>query len=294
MKIAVTGGAGFIGARLAQALSSAGHEVIIIDRVQPPTPMPLETRIADITSLNSMQSALEGVEVVYHLAGLVLDTVRKNAFGGFTINAMGTLNTLEACRLNDVRRFLFASTFYVYDGIPAEEHVNESTLVQAAKMELFGFTKLAGEAQIKEYARRHKFEATILRFGSAYGPGNSSNVVRTFIESALAKQPVDIWGSGARRNQYTFVDDIAQGCVLALGAPGETFNLISPETTTIRELVDLLKRKLSFQVTFDTSKKEGASMPYMSSEKAQKLLKWKPIPIEEGIKRTLKEQYGVS
>jgi len=152
-------------------------------------------------------------------------------------------------------------------------------------MELFGATKTFGETLLKEYRKKYGLNYVILRYGSAYGLGNCSNVVKTFLEAGWNKQTLEVWGQGKRRNQYTYVDDLAEGSALAIDKVDEVYNLISPEETTIRELAELLKAKYGFEVIYHTERPEGASMPYMSSRKAIKDLGWKPITLEEGIGR---------
>jgi UDP-glucose 4-epimerase len=287
MKIAVTGGAGFIGSRVAKKLLEKGHDVTVIDITEPAIEG-VETIIADITDLEQIKSALKNIDAVYHIAGLVLDAVRKNPYNSVKVDSLGTANVLDACIENNIKKILFASTFYDYDGIDEKMIVNEETPLRT-EMEFFGASKLLGELMIKEYSRKYGLEYVIFRFGSAYGSGNCTNIVRTFIEYALRNEPMEIWGEGKRRNQYTFVDDIAEGCVLGLNEDNEIFNLISPEQTSTSKLAKIMEEKYGFKFVFDSTHPEGASMPYMFSMKAMEKLGWKPTDLEEGIKKTVLE-----
>ncbi|MBI2829946.1 MAG: NAD(P)-dependent oxidoreductase [Chloroflexi bacterium] len=288
MRIAVTGGSGFIGSRLAVKLAQLGHQVTAVD-IKPSSLPGCALKLADLTDMKQTIEALKDTDVVYHLGGFVLEGVRKNPCAGTTLNVNGTLNVLEACKANQIKKVLFASTFYVYDGIPDTATVNEDSPLDLLKMELFGATKLMSEALIKEYTKKGGLEYVILRLGSVYGPGNCTNVVRTFVESALAGKSMDVWGSGKRSNQYTLLDDVVDGCILALDKVNETYNLISPERTSIKELADLLEKKYHFQVSFDATKKEGASTAYMSAQKAIEKLGWKPTTLEKGVEKTVAE-----
>ena len=292
MKIAVTGGSGFIGSRLVKKLTDMGHQVVVIDLMEPSTKSDIEVKIADVMDLQQMKSALKGVDVVYHLVGMVVNTTRKNPYKAVLLHSGGTVNVLEACRANGVKKILYASTFYVYDGISEKIVVNEETPLNILSMELFGSTKLLGEAILKDYSRKYGLEYVILRFGSAYGTGGCSNVVLTFIDFGLKDEPIEIWGEGKRRNQYTYVDDIAEGCVLAMNKTNEIYNLISPEETATGELAELLKRKYGFEVVYNPIQKEGPSMSYMSSRKAILELGWKPTPLEKGIDKIMSEIKG--
>jgi nucleoside-diphosphate-sugar epimerase len=105
----------------------------------------------------------------------------------------------------------------------------------------------------------------------------------------LLGETIVVWGQGARRNQYTHRDDIVDGIIAGMLQPKETFNLISPEVSTTRELVDLLAAEFGFRVEFDVSRKEGASMPYMSPAKAIQRLGWTPMSLREGVLKTMRE-----
>jgi UDP-glucose 4-epimerase len=289
MKLAVTGGAGFIGTRLVEKLGKNGYRTSVIDIISPEHNGGFDFKEADIRDLEATKSALAGNEVVFHLAGSVLDGVRKSPFAGTELNVRGTLNVLEGCRTNDVTKIIYASTFYVYDGIDPTAIVDETASLNGNGMELFGASKLIGENLVRTYGQKYGLQFVILRFGSAYGSGNCSNIVKTFLESGMNGKPAVVWGRGHRWNQYTFVDDIAEGCVLSLRAENEIFNLISPEQTTIKELATLAKELANLETEFDLSKKDGTSVPYMSSEKARVKLKWTPTPLKAGIQTTIDE-----
>lgn len=289
MKIAVTGGSGFIGSRLVKKLMDKGYQVVVVDLVEPSMKSDVQVRITDVMNFEQIKSALKDVDVVYHLVGMVVNTVRKNPYKAVLLHSQGTVNVVEACRMNGVKKILYASTFYVYDGISEKVVVNEETPLNPLNMELFGSTKLSGEAIIRDYSRKYGLEYVILRFGSAYGTGGCSNVVLTFIDLGLKGEPIEVWGEGKRRNQYTYVDDIAEGCVLAMDRTNETYNLISPKETTTGELAELLKKKYGFEVVYNPVQKEGSSMAYMSSRKAITELGWKLVLLEEGIDKIMSE-----
>ncbi len=289
MKIAITGGGGFIGIQLSRRLIDRAHDVTVIDIAPQSQTKNFTAKTADITDLEETKKAIAGNQTVYHLAGGVLENVRKAPYLGTELNVTGTLNVLESCRVNDVKRIIFASTFYVYDGIDPTALVDEETSLNGNGMELFGASKLIGENLVRTYSQKYGIEFVILRFGSAYGAGNCSNIVKTFLDSGIQGKPAVVWGRGHRWNQYTYVGDIADGCVLSLPEKNEIFNLISPEQTSIRELADMVKETLNLEVAFDFTKREGTSVPYMSSEKARIRIKWKPVTLKEGIQRTIAE-----
>jgi len=284
MKIGVTGGSGFIGSRLVDELTRSNHEVVSIDLLPPTRKEGFEFIQADLTSFEKTERLVEGLDVIYHVAGTVLEQVRADPFRASGVNINITRNIAEAARKKDVDKIIFASSFYVYDGIDSDMIVNEATPLNTMKMELFGGTKVFGETLLKEYSKRYGIKYLILRYGSAYGPGGQgSNVIKAFLDSAIAGRTIDVWGPGNRRNQYTYVDDLAKGSALSLPRDNEIYNLISPEETSVRQLTETISHKIPVKVSFALEKKEGSSMPYMSSRKAISDLSWQPISVDHGI-----------
>lgn len=282
MRIVVTGGAGFIGKALVKGLQAENHDVVAADvrsDRDSGTAQPL-----DVLDLDAVCTVLAGSNAVYHLAGPVLETARSDPFGSSSLQINGTLNVLEACSRVSVPKVVLASSFYVYDGLPADGIVNESSRLNPSGMELFGSLKVSAEQLVQAYSKKAGLRFAILRFGSAYGWGTGSNLIQTFLEAGLRGETPEVWGAGLRLNQYTHVDDIARGAVAALSSNNEIFNLISPEETSTGEIAFLIRDIFGFEVKFLKDKPEGKSMPYMSPRKAVRHLGWRPIPLIEGLK----------
>ncbi len=284
MMIAVTGGAGFIGGALVSRLRAFGHQVLVLD-VREIEGDGTEWRPTDILNFEQVKDSLKDIDLVFHLAGPVLEACRRNAYDASTLQIVGTLNVLEACRVLEVPKLALASSFYVYDGLLDTMIVNESSPLDIAPMELFGAVKFTAEKLVRTYATKYSLEYVIFRFGSAYGLGNCTNVVKSFLEAGWRGETIEVWGKGLRRNQYTYFDDIAQGCVLGMGQRNEVYNLISSEETTTGDLARLIRAKFGFEVAFNEAQSEGPSFPYMSSRKAMQQLGWVPMPLAEGIDR---------
>jgi len=282
MRIVVTGGAGFIGRALVEELGLAGHEAVSAD-VRTPDGASGLSRCVDVLDVEQLRMAVARADVVYHLAGPVLDTARSDPFWSSRLQLAGTLNVLDACRTVGVPKVMLASSFYVYDGLPADGIVNESSRLDPAKMELFGSLKVAAEQLLLGYARKYGLRFVILRFGSAYGWGEGSNLVQAFLKAGLEGHTLDVWGHGLRSNQYTYVDDIARGCVAALKVDNDIFNLVSPDETSTGELASLMCRRHGFTMRLLTDKPEGADFPYMSSRKAVRQLGWVTTPLEQAL-----------
>lgn len=282
MRIVVTGGSGFIGRPLMGELQRAGHEAVAAD-VRTADGLAGLSRCVDVLDAEELKPAVAGADVVMHLAGPVLDTARSDPFWSSRLQLSGTLNVLDACRTAGVPKLVLASSFYVYDGLPAEGIVNESSRLDPSRMELFGSLKVAAEQLVLGYARKFGLKYVILRFGSAYGWGEGSNLVQAFLQAGLEGRVLDVWGRGIRSNQYTYVEDIARGCVAALEAEDEIFNLVSADETATGDLAALMCRRYGFDMRLLVDKPEGADFPYMSSRRAVRRLGWATTPLEEAL-----------
>jgi nucleoside-diphosphate-sugar epimerase len=285
MRVVVTGGSGFIGSRLCRRLVARGDEVTVVDLV-PARASGCRSVHSSVLDLDGTTRHVAGADVVVHLAGYVREGMRRSPHEGATLQLQGTLNVLEACRRAEVGHVALASSFYVYDAMPADVTVDESTPLDPRPKELFGAGKLMAEALCHEYQRRHGLDYTVFRLGAVYGFGGSS-AVGDFIETGLRGQTIEVWGRGVRRNQYTYVDDIADGIIAGLARRNETYNLISPEATTTGQLAEMLAAVHGFRVRFDTDRPEGPSFPYMSAGKAVSELGWQPISLQDGVKATV-------
>lgn len=287
MRVIVTGGSGFIGTRLVRALCGLGHRVVVVDQ-QPCDVQGIAMHIQSVLDAQAMCEVIRGADTVIHLAGPLRDSTRRDPYSGAALQLQGTSNVLEACRMNGIPHFMLASSFYVYHSLPETAIVDEDMVLDPLRMELFGAIKLTAEALCREYTRKYALSHTILRIGSAYGPGGT-NVIRRFLETGIEGTTLEVWGEGKRRNQYTFVDDLVSGIIAALDTCNETFNLCSPEVTTTACLADMLEREFGFTVYFDPSRPEEASFPVVDSRKAIETLDWKPTNLCEGLRATLQE-----
>jgi nucleoside-diphosphate-sugar epimerase len=174
----------------------------------------------------------------------------------------GRLRRLEACRVHGVPRLVLASSFYVYEQIDEGSTVDEETPLDLFAKGLFGAAKLTAERLVREYGAEYGLRCAILRCGSAFGPGRCTNVVKALLEAGFSGRPLEIWGSGRRKAQLTFVDDLAAGMVLALGRDG-TYNLVSPEAVSVRSLAVLLQEHYDFEIRYHPELPEGPAFPYI-------------------------------
>jgi UDP-glucose 4-epimerase len=238
MRVLVTGGAGFIGSHVVDALVDAGHEPRIFDIVESPWHPEVDTFIGDLTCAETVKAAARGCDAIAHL-GAIADVSHVAADPAYAerVNSGGTANVLEAARAEDVKRVVYASTIWVYDGCDAEA-VDEESLLGLPR-HAHTAQKIAGEMYCTSYAELYGVDYTILRFGIPYGPrARPAAVIPQFFKNALAGRPLTIAGGGKQSRRFTYVGDIARGVVVALApyARNRVYNLSSDETVTILEL----------------------------------------------------------
>ena len=230
MKVVVTGGSGFLGSHIADALSAAGHETVIFDVAPSPWLQPNQTMVVgSVLDPDKVTSALRGTEAIYHLAAMadIADTLDRPR-EAVEINVMGTVNMLEAARAIGVRRFVFASSIYVYS--------NHGSFYRT--------TKQACENLIHDYHERFGLEFTVLRFGSLYGPrADDSNGVHQLLSQALAERRIDHYGTGDEVREYIHVFDAAAMSVdiMAPEFANQYVHLTGRERMTTREMLHMIR-----------------------------------------------------
>ncbi|TMB98546.1 MAG: NAD-dependent epimerase/dehydratase family protein [Chloroflexi bacterium] len=296
MRVGITGGAGFIGSHVVDALVSAGHDVTVIDVKPPHRPEPRHVA-ANLLDSQALLEAVGGLEAVYHLAAVAdVNDVNADPAAAIDLNVTGTLRVLEACRANAVRRVILASTVWVYSSVaPTEADIVSETEPFAADAgrHIYTTSKIAAEMLCHDYWNMHGLPFTILRYGIPYGPRmRLSLVVPVFVRKALAGEPLTVAGDGLQHRKFVYVEDLARGHVLALGAKAEnqTYNLDGAEKITILRIAETVLRLTgsSEAIQFTEARSGDYSGKDVSSEKARRELGWAPeIGFDEGMQRTV-------
>ena len=225
--ITVLGGSGFIGSHVADQLSQEGYRVRILDRVASSWKKESqEMIIGDLLDKKLLNKAIAGSDIVYNFAALAdLDKARNKPIETAEVNIMGNIQALEACRANGIKRFIFASTVYVYS--------REGSFYRCSKQ--------AAESYIEEYQRIFNLDYTILRYGSLYGPrADMSNGLFRIIKNALDTGIVRYEGSPDALREYIHVEDAAKASVIALGDEFRNQSVVLTGQEPMR-VVDLLK-----------------------------------------------------
>jgi UDP-glucose 4-epimerase len=203
MQVTVIGGSGFLGSYVADQLSAAGHSVRIYDRTPSAWRRPVQEMIVgDLLDYPRLNEAIAGSEVVYYFAALAdLNLALDQPIETVRVNVLGNVQALEACRANGVKRFLYASTVYVYS--------QEGGFYRCSKQ--------AAEHYVEEYQRTYGLDYTILRYGSLYGPrADSSNGLYRIVRDALETSTISYEGNAESVREYIHVEDAAGASVVAL------------------------------------------------------------------------------
>jgi UDP-glucuronate 4-epimerase len=305
MRVLVTGGAGFIGSHLVQKLLACGHQVVILDDFNDfYDPQIKHGNIADFAADvavyhvdlrdgDSVRNLFdrEKIDVIMHLAARagVRPSIQQPRLY-YDTNVTGTLHLLEAARVTGVERFVFASSSSVYGAsktIPfsENEHLTQTLSPYAA-------TKVAGEFLCSTYSHLYNLRVVALRYFTVYGPRQRPDLaIHQFTRRIYAGQPIDQFGDGTTRRDYTYIDDVIHGTVAALQYEGplfDIFNLGESDTIQLKDLIAAIENALGKKAKINRLPEQPGEMPLTCADisKARKLLGYKPTTrLGEGLPR---------
>ena len=252
-KAIVTGGAGFIGSYIAEALVSRGYQVVIIDNLSSGTLSNIKTLLTghkaqfvqgSVGDLPLLRSMFSGAEYVFHQAAIAsVPRSVKNPRATHLANAAGTLNVLIAASDSGVKRVVYASSSAVYGDTPAKVQKEDQ---MPDPLSPYAATKLAGEYYCRVFQAIHGLGTVSLRYFNVYGPRQSpasdyAAVIPAFISSVLSGKPPVIYGSGEQTRDFVYVKDVAEANVLAAESSATgVYNIGSGTAITINELARLI------------------------------------------------------
>ncbi|MCX7819950.1 MAG: NAD-dependent epimerase/dehydratase family protein [Kiritimatiellae bacterium] len=252
--VLVTGGAGFIGSHLVEALAADGVEVRAFDNLSSGRAENLagvrgrvDLIVGDVRSEAQLAAAMDGVGVVVHLAALVsvADSVERPA-ENYEINVMGTVRVLEAARAAGVRRVVCASSAAVYGNEPTLPKREDMPPVPASP---YAAAKLAGEQIARVHAELYGLGTVSLRFFNVYGPRQDpsspySGVISRFVEALARGEPPRVFGDGRQTRDFVFVRDVVAAIRRAADSPavgrGEVFNVGTGRASSLLEVLGVL------------------------------------------------------
>ncbi len=298
MRILVTGGAGFIGSHLVDALVESGHRVSVVDNlstgleeyVNPSAAFYREDIAGD--HLRAV-FAKEKPEVVFHLAAHVnLRESFQEPTAGARNNIVGSLNLLQLMAEFGVPKIVFSSTGGAIYGEPKQIPTPETYF--AIPTSPYGISKLAVEYYLDVWQRLHGIEYVALRYANVYGPRQGgkgeAGVVAIFAKKMLKGEPVEIFGDGKQTRDYVYVADVVAANLAALEYRGSgIFNIATGLETSVRGIFEKLSKLLNYSAApaFAPAVKGEILRSALDISKAKRELGWQPkVSLEEGLSRT--------
>ncbi len=298
-KVLVTGGAGFIGSHLVDRLAADGHAVTVIDnfstgRVDNLAHQKDNVRIieADITDFNTISVHFRGQDIVFHIAALadiVPSIVNPRAY--YTSNVLGTMNVVEASRLNKIEKFVYAASSSCY-GIPPEGFYPTPETAPINPQYPYALTKYIGEQTALHWGQVYSLPVVSLRFFNVYGPrsrtsGTYGAVFGVFLAQKLDSKPYTVVGDGNQTRDFVFVTDVADALVAAgfSSVKNEIFNVGTGNPQSVNTLVSLLGGE-----KIHIPKRPGEpDCTWADINKIQSVLGWEPkVSFPEGVREILK------
>jgi len=303
MRILVTGGAGFIGSHLVEKLLATGHEVSILDDFNDfYDPQIKRANVAAVagevpihridlrdSGAVSLLFHREKFDAIAHLAARagVRPSIRQPQLY-YDTNVGGTLHLLEAARLTGIQRFIFASSSSVY-GVSKTVPFSES-LHLTQTISPYAATKIAGEFLCSTYSHLYQMRIVALRFFTVYGARQRPDLaIHQFTRKIHAGEPIDQFGDGTTRRDYTYIDDIIQGVMAALEYNGplfDIFNLGENDTIQLKDLIVAIESALGRKAKINPLPEQPGDMPVTCADisKARRLLGYNPTtPLSAGL-----------
>lgn len=294
MRVAVTGGCGFIGSHVVDHLVAAGHEVLVLDKHRHWVNPAADYLICDVLAEGALDRALASRDAVFHLAGMAdVNEVTADPVHAIRLNVEGVGRVLDTARRLDCGRVVMASTVWVYGATAGRGERTEDAPVDLARAgHLYVATKLAAEMVMHSYREMYGQEFTILRYGIPYGPRmRQALVVARFVRAAQQGEPITIAGSGDQQRNFLYVEDLAEAHVLALSqaAANQTLALEGDTPVSVNEIAETVQHLVGpvpvRHVPGRAADYEGVSI---SNRLAKELLNWSPTTsFTEGIRRYL-------
>ena len=305
MRILVTGGAGFIGSHLVEKLLAAGHEVAILDDFNDfYDPQIKHANIAGVANDVTMYHVdlrdgasvrnlfhREKFETVAHLAARagVRPSIQEPQLY-YDTNVSGTLHLLDAASVTGVERFVFASSSSVYGISKTVPFSEDQHLTQT--LSPYAATKIAAEFLCSTYSHLYQMRVVALRYFTVYGPRQRPDLaIHQFTRRIYAGQPIEQFGDGTTRRDYTYIDDVLQGTMAALKYDGplfDIFNLGESDTIQLKDLIAAIENALGKKAKVNRMPEQPGDMPLTCADisKARKLLGYNPTTrFSDGLPR---------
>ena len=304
-KVLVTGGAGFIGSNLTEALLQRGHFVRVLDDfstgkmenlIFDKKYASLEITKGDICKPRTCQKAMNNMEFVFHEAAL--PSVQRSVEDPKTSNAVnvgGTLNILLAAREEGVKRVIYASSSSVYGDTPS---LPKHEGMPPDPLSPYALQKYIGEQYCRLFHQLYGLETISLRYFNIFGPKQDPNsiysaVIPKFIDALLQGRPPIIFGDGEQSRDFTYIENVVHANLLAMSVEhlhGEAINIACGERTSLNQLLNVLKRILGSTLfpVYQDPRQGDVRHSLADIRKGKEILNYEPtVPVEKGLEKTV-------
>ena len=304
MKVLVTGGAGFIGSHLVEALVAAGHSVKVIDNFSlgnvgnlNKVKSKIEIIKGDIRDADLVNKSVKNIDIVFNEAAASASPMfQKDLKNAVSVNVDGFINVLNACRDNKVKKLIYASTSSIYGNIkpPVKEDA------YTPPVNFYASTKLLNEHLAALFSKEYELETIGLRYMSVYGPNEKSkgiyaNLVSQFLWSIQRGESPVIYGDGKQSREFVYVADVVNANMLCMDSKkdlsGEIFNVGTGKTTTLNDLIKVINMLLGKSVKtnyVENKVKNYISVQLSDITKIKNVLDYKPkYSLEDGLKEVI-------
>lgn len=299
MKVLVTGGAGFIGSHIVDALVARGDEVVVLDDLSTGRRENLAAAgdaatlmVGDVGDRDTVMKAAEGCALIFHEAAIA--SVQRTVEAPIQTNAVnvgGTLNVLEAARAHGTKRVVFAGSSAVYGDNP-DLPLNEEALPRP--MSPYAVEKLASERYMTVWSGVFGVEAVTLRYFNVFGPRQDpsspySGVISIFADRLLRGEGAMIFGDGAQTRDFVFVADVVQANLAAASVPeanGGVFNIGRGSQTTIAELYEMIRERVGGGPAATLAEPRAGDIKHSLADigRARSVLGFEPkVPVGDGL-----------
>lgn len=303
MNVLVTGGAGFIGSHLVEALVARGDRVRVLDNLATgnranlaPLMQQIEFVQGDLREIDTVQRAQRGMDLVLHQAALPsVSRSIQNPAASHEANLTGTLNVLIAARDQAVRRVVVASSSSVYGNTPTLPKVETMT---PQPISPYAVTKLAGEMYCRVFAQVYGLSTICLRYFNVFGPRQDpttqyAGALAKFVSCALRGEPYPVYGDGEQSRDFTYIENVVRANLLAgerTTDGGAVVNIAYGTRTTLNQIIAMLNdfTGRSLPIHFGPGRVGDVRDSHADISRARELIGYQPtVDVREGLRRTV-------